>query len=66
MVAALTQSVARMERLLEDMRLVVGLEAHELFLDLQPCDLVALCRQEANTIQLATERTVRVVLPAGR
>jgi PAS domain S-box-containing protein len=64
MLAALIQSIARMERLLADMRVVVSLEAHELSLDRRPCDLVALCQQEANTIQLATEHSVRVELPA--
>jgi signal transduction histidine kinase len=64
MVATLTRSIARMERLLADMRVVVSLEAHELSLDRHLCDLLALCQQEANTIQLATEHTVRIVLPA--
>ncbi|MGO8951155.1 MAG: ATP-binding protein [Ktedonobacterales bacterium] len=62
LVATLTQSVARMQRLLADMRVVIGLEAHELSLDRRPCDLVTLCQQEAETIQLATQRTVRVEL----
>ena len=44
LLATLTQSIARMQRLLADLRVVVGLEAHELSLDRRPCDLVALCR----------------------
>lgn len=65
MMTSMMQSVARMERLMEDMRVVVGLEAHELPLDCRPCDLAALCRQEAETLRIATQREVRLELPAG-
>jgi PAS domain S-box-containing protein len=65
LVTTLTQSIARMQRLLDDMRMVVGVEGHQMSLDLHPVDLVALCQQEAQSIQLATKRTVRVELPAG-
>ncbi len=65
LIAILAQSIARMQRLLADMRVVVGLEAHELSLDRRSCDLVALCQQEAQTIQFATERKIQIDLPAG-
>jgi signal transduction histidine kinase len=65
LVNTMLQSIARMQRLLEDMRVVVGLEAHELSLDRRPCDLTALCRQEAETLRIATHREVRLELPVG-
>jgi PAS domain S-box-containing protein len=65
MMTSMLQSIARMERLMEDMRVVVGLEAHELSLDCRPCDLAALCRQEAETLRIATKREVRLELPVG-
>jgi PAS domain S-box-containing protein len=65
LLATLTQAVARMQRLLEDMRMVVGVEGHTLSLDMRPCDLVELCQQEVQAVQMATERAVRVELPSG-
>ena len=62
--ATLTQGVVRMQRLLDDMRVVVGLEAHELSIEVRPCDLGVLCRQEMQGIQMASERLVQVKLPA--
>jgi signal transduction histidine kinase len=50
---------------MEDMRVVVGLEAHDLPLECRPCDLTALCRQEAETLRITTQREVRLELPAG-
>jgi signal transduction histidine kinase len=63
--ATMSQAIERMQRLLGDMRVVVGLEANELSLDLGPCDLVALCQQEVQTTRVATERDVRINLPDG-
>ena len=65
LLATLTQAIARMQRLLEDMRMVIGEKGNTLSLDMRPCDLVEVCRQEAQSIQLATKRVVRVELPAG-
>ena len=65
LLATLTQAVTRMQRLLEDMRLVVGMKGNTLSLDIRPCDLVELCQQEAQSIQMATKRAVRVELPAA-
>jgi len=42
----LAGEVTRMERLLGDLRVMVGLEANELPLDRAPVDLVRLCQQE--------------------
>ncbi|MGO8949972.1 MAG: PAS domain S-box protein, partial [Ktedonobacterales bacterium] len=65
LLATLTQSVGRMQRLLDDLRVVVGQEGHQLSLDRRPTDLVALCQQEAQSIAMATERDVRLELPDG-
>src|SRR5690348_2408530 len=52
-----------MERLLGDMRVVVGLEANELPLDRAPVDLVSLCQHEVRSLQLSKTRELRVHLP---
>ena len=65
LMTTMMQTIARMQRLMEDMRVVVGLEAHELSLNCRPCDLAALCRQEAETLRIATQREVRLELPVG-
>lgn len=59
----MSHSVLRMERLLGDMRVVVGLESHELALDIQPFDLVALCQQEVRFLLVAEIRELRLNLP---
>ncbi len=59
----LAGEVTRMERLLGDMRVVVGLEANELPLDRAPVDLVILCQQEVRSLQLSETRELRVHLP---
>ncbi len=58
-------AVRRMQRLVDDMRVVFGLEERELSLDRRPCDLAALCRREAQAMQAATGHVVRVELPPG-
>ncbi len=63
MLGEMAAAVTRMQRLVEDMRVVFGLEEQELSVNLRPCDLAALCRQEAKMMQAATEHEVRVVLP---
>ncbi len=55
--------VVRMERLLGDMRIVSSFKSNELALDRKSCDLVALCRQEARSMQMAGMRVLRVTLP---
>jgi signal transduction histidine kinase len=65
LIATLTQSVARMQRLLDDMRMVVGQDGHEMSMERLPCDLGALCQEEAQTIQMASKRIVQVELPAA-
>jgi signal transduction histidine kinase len=65
LLATLTQAVAHMQRLLEDMRMVVGVSGYTLSLDRRPCDLVELCQQEGQSLHMATQRAVRLELPAG-
>lgn len=63
LVETIAHSVARMERLVSDMRTVVGLESKALMLDRKPCDLGALCQQEARSLQMTETRALRVILP---
>ncbi len=60
----LTQDVVRMQRLLDDLRVVVGLEAKELSLEVRTCDLAACCRQEVKALQMASARTLQVNISA--
>ena len=62
---AMAGEMMRMQRLVDDMRVVFVLEAQEFSLELRPCDLAALCRQEARAMQAATGHAVRVELPPG-
>ncbi|MGZ3584536.1 MAG: PAS domain-containing sensor histidine kinase, partial [Ktedonobacterales bacterium] len=62
----MTHAVSRIQRLLEDMRLVVGLEGSELPLHPRPCDLVALCEQEVQALRMTQpDRNIQVYLPEG-
>ncbi len=64
MIASMTQGLRRMQRLVEDMWVVAGLEARELSIDARLCNLATLCQQEVEAIQMATDRDVRIAFPA--
>lgn len=55
--------VERMQRLLGDIWVMVGLEANSLPFERRSFDLAALCKQEAQALEVAGEREVRVTLP---
>jgi PAS domain S-box-containing protein len=60
---ALSQAVARLERLISDLRLTESLEAGHFTLELEPYDLVALCRDTAEAVCLSSRRVVSLMLP---
>ena len=64
LIASMTQGSRRMQRLVEDMWVAVGLETRELSLNARLCNLATLCQQEVETIQMATDRDVRIEIPA--
>lgn len=64
LVETMTHAVSRIQRLLEDMRLLVGLEESELPLHRRPCDLILLCEQEVRALRVAQpDRDIQVHLP---
>jgi hypothetical protein len=52
-----------MERLIADLRVSESLDTGHFTLVLEPCDLVALCREAVEAAQLATGRVVSLILP---
>jgi PAS domain S-box-containing protein len=62
---SLGEMVARMERLVRDLRDAESLEGGQLVLVHDHFDLTQLCRQEAETAQAASGRTVVLAVPEG-
>jgi PAS domain S-box-containing protein len=58
-----SQEIGRMERLIADLRVSECLEAGHFTLVLEPCDLLVLCRNTVEALQISTGREVRLVLP---
>ncbi len=61
---AIERTLRRMERLVSDLRDATSAEIHQLALKVEPHDLVALCRMEADAqMQMNKGRIIELVLP---